>query len=198
MIFVRIAITGLIMTALYGQAFAFIFGIRFSNVNQPLPAAIEGTQSGDRFGVYVGQNEKNNDFLLGLDYDSYKSQRADSSFYSRRIVVDLGYRYRLFSGDKIQGTNVLPFFSLHYYHSFGKIKAEDLVMSSQDRAYNKDLISDQGGWFSVGAEYYFSPLFSLGCEGGIRYSRAKSKAYGYDIKFSEYRTFAAILIGFRF
>jgi len=195
--FFRLTITAFMLITLSSSASALMFGVRFSNVNEPLPPVMNDSQRGDRFGVYVGQNEKNNDFLLGLDYDSYKSERADSSLYTRRIVVDLGYRYRLFSGEKIQGTSVLPFVSLHYYRSFGKVKADDSVLSPQDRAYYKDLLSDQGGWFSAGAEYYFSPLFAIGCEGGVRYSKAKSDAYGYDIKFSEYKTFAAILVTFR-
>ena len=188
----------LIMVSLTSNASAVIFGIRFSNVNEPLLLpAIENAQKGDRFGVYIGENQKNHDFLFGVDFDSYKLEKPDTLLYSRRLVVDIGYRYRLFSGAKIEGTNVLPFFAVHYYRSFGKIKADDSVMSPADRAFYKDFASDQGGWFSVGAEYYFAPLFGFGCEGGIRYSKAKSNAYGYDIKISEYKTFAAILITFR-
>lgn len=193
----RIILAVMLIPLLFTEVGAVIFGIRFSNVNEPLLPALENAQKGDRFGVYIGKNEKNHDFLLGIDYDSYKQQRADTLLYSRRLVVDIGYRYRLFSGAKIEGTSVLPFFAIHYYRSFGKVRAHDSVMSPEDRDYYKDLTSDQGGWFSIGAEYYFAPMFAIGCEGGVRYSKAKSDAYGYDIKISEYKTFAAILIVFR-
>lgn len=186
-----------VVVLLSGDVGAVVFGIRFSNVNEPLLPALENAQKGDRFGVYIGQNEKKYDFLLGIDFDSYKQERADTLLYSRRLVIDIGYRYRLFSGAKIKGTSVLPFLAVHYYRSFGKVRAHDSIMSSEDRDFYKDLASDQGGWFSIGAEYYFSPMFGLGCEGGLRYSKAKSDAYGYKIKISEYKTFAAILIVFR-
>jgi hypothetical protein len=69
-------------------------------------------------------------------------------------------------------------------------------MSPEDRVYLKDMLNDSGGWLSFGADYYFAPTFSLGAEAGVRYARAKSKAYGYEIKVTDYTSFVAILLSY--
>jgi hypothetical protein len=179
-----------------GDASAMIFGIRYSNLNEPILPAIERQDSRGRLGVYFGTREKGHDFLIGIDYDSYKQQRGDTLLYSRRITTSIGYRYRLFSSQRGAAMKMMPYIGIHYLKSFGKVVADTSVMSSEDRQYYKDLSNDQGIRVSFGADYYFAPVFSLGGEGGIRYTRVKSKAYGYTIKISEYRTFAAILLSF--
>lgn len=181
---------------LAGDVSAFIFGVRYSNLNEPILPAIDRQDSRGRLGVYFGGREKGHDMLLGLDYDRYKQERGDTLLYSRRITASIGYRYRLFSAKKSEAMNMMPFIGVHYFKSFGKVEADTSVISSSDRQYYKDLTNDQGIMVSLGAEYYLAPAFSLGCEGGIRYSKVKSKAYGYTIKISEYRTFAAILLSF--
>ncbi len=186
----------LIFTVFASDASAFIFGVRYSNLNEPILPAIERQDTRGRLGVYFGGKEKGQDFLVGIDYDSYKQQRGDTLLYSRRITASIGYRYGLFSGKKAEAMNMMPFIGVHYFKSFGKVVADSSVMSSEDRQYYKDLTNDQGIRVSLGAEYYFAPAFSFGCEGGIQYTKAKSKAYGYTIKISEYRTFAAILMSF--
>jgi hypothetical protein len=179
-----------------GQADAIIFGVRYSNLNEPLLPAVDRQDGRGRFGVYFGESQRKHDFLFGIDYDSYKIERGDSLLYARRLTGDIGYRYTIFSLDKMDAMKIMPFVAIHYYRSFAKVKADVTVLPEQDRAYYKDIANDQGGWFSVGAEYYFAPAFSMGCEAGLRYSRAKSKAYGYEIKISEYKTFVAILLSF--
>jgi hypothetical protein len=186
----------LLVTIFAGDASAIIFGIRYSNLNEPILPAIQRQDSRGRLGVFFGAREKSQDFLLGLDYDRYKQERGDTLLYSRRITASIGYRYRLFSTEKAEGMNMMPYIGIHYFKSFGKVDADTSVMSSADRQYYKDLTNDQGIRVSLGAEYYLAPAFSLGCEGGIRYAKVKSKAYGYTIKISEYRTFAALLVSF--
>lgn len=186
----------MLVTLLAGDASAIIFGVRYSNLNEPILPAIDRQDTRGRLGVYFGGRERGHDLLLGLDYDRYKQERGDTLLYSRRITASIGYRYRLFSAKKTEGMKIMPFIGIHYFKSFGKVEADTSVISSADRQYYKDLTNDQGIRVSLGAEYYLAPAFSLGCEGGIRYTKAKSKAYGYTIKISEYRTFAAILLSF--
>ncbi len=181
---------------LTGNVYAQIFGIRYTNIRGFVLPGVEQGESKGRFGIYGGLREKGNDIILGIDYDSHKEERGDTSFYARRMALSIGYRYRLFPADKISAMKINPFVSIHYYKSFGKVKADSSFMPEADRAYYKDLSSDSGGWVSLGAEYYFAPGFSLGCEGGIRYAKAKSKAYGYEIKINDYTSFAAILMSF--
>jgi len=167
------------------NAFALIFGIRYSNLNEPV---LQGTDfAGDRgrFGAFIGLREKNNVVFLGLDYDRHKSERADTTFYARRFTANIGYRYQLFPSAKINATKINPFVGLHYYRSFAKVEADESVMTPEERSYLKDMLGDSGGW-----------LFSLGAEAGVRYAKAKSKAYGYEIKITDYTSFVAILFSF--
>jgi len=189
-------ILALLMT--FGSAQGIIFGIRYSNLSGPVMTPFSSGENRGEFGIYFGEREKKSDFLLGIDYDRYKRQDGDIESYARSIMVDFGYRYRLFTGDRMTAMGIQPFAGIHYYKRFGKIEADTTVLSAQDLEYYKDISNDQGGWFSVGVEYYFAPAFSMGCEAGLLYSKAKSDAYGYDTKISEYRTFAAILMSFRF
>jgi hypothetical protein len=85
---------------------------------------------------------------------------------------------------------------MHFYKSFPKVEADDSVMAPEERSYLKDMLGDSGGWLSFGADYYFAPTFSLGAEAGVRYARAKSKAYGYEIKVTDYTSFVAILLSY--
>ena len=92
--------------------------------------------------------------------------------------------------------NINPFIGLNYFKSFSKVTAENYQITQEELDYRKDMLNDSGGWLTWGAEYYFAPPFSMGCEGGIRYTKAKSNALGYDRKITEYTTFAAILLTF--
>jgi len=194
----KIFLVAVLLLAVSVDASAMIFGIRYSNINRPVLTPFEQNVNKGQFGIYFGERQKSSDFLLGIDYDRYKQERGDTLSYSRRFVIDFGYRYRVFSGDRAEAMKIMPFLGIHYFKSFGKVEADSTVMSEADRKFYKDMASDQGGWLSVGAEYAFAPAFSMGCEAGLRYSRAKSGAYGYTIKISEYRSFAAILLSFHF
>lgn len=187
----------LLLAVLLGvDANAIVFGIRYSDIrDQRLPSIIDSGGKG-RFGFYAGVAEKNSSFLVGAEYDRYKSERADSLLYFRRMTINVGYRYSLFAADKAKAMNFMPFVALHYFKSYSKVKADSTVMSDTDIAYYKDILNDYGGWVSFGAEYYFAPVFSLGAEAGLRYTRSKSSAYGYQIKFSSYTTFAALLLNY--
>jgi hypothetical protein len=185
-----------LVALLVSDVSAFMFGIRYSNLNEPVLPAIDRQDTRGRLGVFFGAREKGHDFLIGLEYDRYKQERGDTLLYSRRITASIGYRYRLFPIKKAEAMKMMPSIGIYYFKSFGRVDADSSVMSSADRQYYKDLTNDQGIRVSLGAEYYLAPAFSLGCEGGIRYTRVKSKAYGYTIKISEYRTFAAILLSF--
>lgn len=178
------------------NASALIFGIRYSNLNEPVLQGTDFTGDRGRFGAFIGLKEKKNVIFLGLDYDRHKSERADTTFYGRRFTANIGYRYQLFSSDKINATRINPFIGLHYFKSFSKVEADTSYVDADDRAYLKDMLNDSGGWLSFGAEYYFAPTFSLGAEAGVRYARAKSKAYGYEIKVTDYTSFVAILLSF--
>jgi hypothetical protein len=108
--------------------------------------------------------------------------------------MNMGYRYWIFPADKARVTKINPFVGMHIYKSFPKVEADTL--SPEDRGYLKDMLNDSGGWLSCGADYYFAPTFSLGAEAGVRYARAKSKAYGYEIKITDYTSFVAILLSY--
>jgi len=196
----KIFVLILLAVILFGvadNANALIFGIRFSNLNQPVIPTIDNIQDNkSRFAVFGGFREKNHDFVVSLDYDRHKNEWADTSLYVRRYTVSFGYRYRLFSAEKIEGMNINPFVGFSYFKSFSKVQVENYQISPEELQYQKDMANDGGGWLSLGAEYYFAPAFSMGCEGGIRYTRAISKAYGYEIKITDYTTFAAILLTF--
>ena len=181
---------------LFQDASALIFGIRLSNLNEPV---LEGTDfSGDRgrFGAFIGFREKNNVVFVGLDYDRHKSERADTTFYARRFTANIGYRYQLFPSAKINATKINPFFALHLFKSFPKVEADASLMTPEERQYLKNMLSDSGGWLSFGSEYYFSQAFSLGAEAGIRYAHAESKALGYQVKVTDYTSFVALLMSF--
>jgi hypothetical protein len=178
------------------NAFAVIFGIRYSNLNEPVLNGTSFTGDRGRFGSFIGLQEKNNVIYLGLEYDSHKTEIADSTFYGRRFTANIGYRYQLFSSDKINATKINPFIGFNYFKSFANVKADASVMTSQERGYLKDMLNDSGVWLAFGAVYYFAPTFSLGAEAGVRYARAKSSAYGYEIKITDYTSFAAILMSF--
>lgn len=184
------------MLLLTQESSAAIFGVRFSNLSEPILPAIERQDSRGRLGVFAGTRQKNNDFLIGLDYDRYKQQRGDTLLYSRRVTVSIGYRYRLFSTDRTEAMKIMPAVGVHIFKSFASVSADSSIFSEQDRNYYKDISNDEGVRVTLSSEYFFAPAFSFGCEGGIQYIRAKSKAYGYTIKVSEYRTYAAILISF--
>jgi hypothetical protein len=156
---------------------AVIFGIRYSNLTQnPLPG--------------------NSLLIIGADYDRYKLERGDSLLYSRRLVVDAGYRYYLLPADKAKAMEINPFVAGHLFKSFSRVTADSSVLAPADVQYYKDLSNDIGGWVSLGAEYHFAPAFSFGGETGLRYSRAKSKAYGHDIKLGQYTSFVALIMTF--
>lgn len=178
------------------ESSAVIFGVRYSNLSEPLLPAIERQDSRGRLGIFVGGREKGHDFLLGMDYDRYKQQRGDTLLYSRRVTVSIGYRYRAFSTEKMEAMKIVPTVGVHLFKSFSSVNADTSIFSAQDRQYYKDISNDEGARVAVSVEYFFAPPFSFGCEGGIQYSRARSKAYGYTIKVSEYRTYAAILVSF--
>lgn len=181
-----------------------VFGVRYTNTQEPALKGLSGLSqrgvsdlsSKGRFGLYAGTQSGNNVFLVGLDYDRFKMERGDSLIYSRRLTIDIGYRYQLFSVDKAKAMNFMPFLALHLFKSYAKISADSAIMSPTDAKYFQDISNDEGGWISLGGEYFFAPVFSLGAEGGLRYTRANSSAYGYDIKLREYDTFVALLLSF--
>lgn len=186
----------ILITLIAENAFGLIFGIRYSNLNEPV---LQGTDfAGDRgrFGAFIGLREKNNVVFLGLDYDRHKTERGDTTSYGRRFTANIGYRYQLFSSAKTNATKISPYIGMHFYKSFAKVEADTSVMTSRDRTYLRDMLNDSGGWLSFGADYYFAPTFSLGAEAGVRYAKAKSKAYGYEIKTTDYTSFVAILLSF--
>ena len=178
------------------NASALIFGIRYSNLNEPVLQGTEFDGSRGRFGAFLGLSEKNNVIFLGLDYDRHKNQRADTTFYGRRFTANIGYRYQLFSSAKINATKINPFVGLHLYKSFAKVEADESLMTVEEKRYLKDMLGDSGGWLSFGADYFFAPTFSLGAEAGVRYAKAKSKAYGYEIKTTDYTSFVAMLLSY--
>ena len=181
------------------QSEAMVFGIRFSNTQeQPLYAVtgIDGPGSKGRFGIYVGQQSGNNVFLAGINYDRYKMLRADTLLYSRRYTIDLGYRFQLLPADKARAMSFMPFLALHLFKSFSKVEADSAILSPAEVKYLKDISNDDGGWISAGGEYFFAPVFSLGAEAGLRYTRANSNAYGNNIKIRQYDTFIALLMSF--
>jgi hypothetical protein len=190
-------IISLILVTVFGaEARAIVFGIRYSDIReQRLPSIVDASSKG-RFGFYAGIAEKSSSFLIGAEYDRNKSERGDSLLYFRRMTVNIGYRYSLFPADKAKAMSFMPFVAVHYFKSYSKVEADSTVMSAIDVEYNRDMLNDSGGWISFGAEYYFAPVMSLGAEAGLRYSKAKSSAYGYDIKFGDYTTFAAILLNY--
>ena len=185
-------------TLFYGvEARAIIFGVRLSNVlEQPLPPSFGDGASRGQFGVYLGTTKGTNTFLFGADYDRYKTERGDTLLYARRLTVNFGYRYLLMPKDKSTAMSFMPFISAHAFKSFAKVNADSTVLSKADADYYEDISNDEGAWVALGAEYFFAPVFSLGAEGGIRYTRANSKAYGYNVKIRDYTTFAALLLTF--
>ncbi len=186
----------LALTLFYGvEARAIIFGVRLSNtLGQPLPPSFGDGASRGRFGIYLGTKEGPSTFLFGADYDRHKTLRGDTLLYARRLTVNFGYRYMLLPADKSTAMNFMPFISAHVFKSYSKINADSNIVSTADADYYEDISNDSGAWLALGAEYFFAPVFSLGAEGGVRYSRANSKAYGYDIKIRDYTTFAALLL----
>jgi hypothetical protein len=178
---------------------AMVFGIRYTNTQEQVLKGLNGVVdpvAKGRFGLFAGQESGNSTILVGFNYDRFKMQRGDSLLYSRRLTVDVGYRYQLLSADQAKAMSFMPFLALHIFKSYSKVQADSSIMRPVDVTYYKDISNDEGGWFSVGAEYFFAPVFSLGAEGGIRYTRANSNAYGYAIKIREYNSFVAILMSF--
>ncbi len=180
---------------------AAVFGIRFSNTQeQPLRALVDkgigDSGAKGRFGLYAGTTQGSSYFLIGADYDRFKMERGDSLLYSRRLTIDFGYRYQLLGADKAKAMNFMPFLALHLFKSYSKVEADSGTLRPAEVKYFQDLSNDEGGWLSVGAEYFFAPVFSLGAEGGLRYTRANSKALGWDVKIRQYDTFVALLLSF--
>ncbi len=183
---------------------AMVFGVRYTNTQEPILKSLNGLNQrgiGDlgskgRFGIYVGEQNGNSVFLFGVDYDRFKLTRGDSLIYSRRMTLDIGYRYMLMSTEKSKAMSFAPFFAIHVFKSYAKVNVDSAFLPPANARYLQDISNDDGAWVSLGAEYFFAPVFSFGAEGGLRYSRANSKAYGYDIKLREYNTFVAILVSF--
>jgi hypothetical protein len=176
-----------------------VFGIRYTNTQEQALKGLDGVvdpASKGRFGLYAGQESGNSTILVGFNYDRFKMNRADTLLYSRRLTVDLGFRYHLLPADQAKAMSFVPFLAVHIFKSFSKVKADSSILRPADATYFKDISNDDGAWVSVGAEYFFAPVFSLGAEGGIRYTRANSSAYGYDIHIREYNSFVAILMSF--
>jgi hypothetical protein len=175
---------------------AMIFGIRYSDIReQRLPAPFDDGSRG-RFGYYAGAAQGPSILLVGVDYDRLKTTRGDSLLYFRRLTANIGYRYQTMPADKGKAMSFMPFIALHYFKSFAVVKADSGMLAPVDVRYYRDMMNDSGFWLSGGAEYFLAPVFSLGGEAGIRYSSAKSKAYGYEIKRSQFTTFAAIIASF--
>jgi hypothetical protein len=184
----------LILTSIESQA--IILGVRLSDASQnPLPG-ISDTGNKGRFGFFLGTQQKNSTFLIGADYDRYKLERGDSLLYSRRLTVNIGYRYQLMPADKASAMSFRPFIALNIFKSFSKVNADTTVMPAAQATYLKDISNDSGGWLSVGAEYFFAPVFSFGAEGGLRYSAASSTALGYQVKIRDYSSFVDLLLTF--
>jgi hypothetical protein len=180
---------------------AMVFGIRYTNTQEQALKGLSGVadpSTKGRFGMYVGQESGNSTFLVGLNYDRFKMNRGDSLLYSRRLTIDIGYRYQLIPVDQAKAMSFMPFLAIHFFKSYSNVKADSAILRPADVTYLKDISNDDGAWVSVGAEYFFAPVFSLGAEGGLRYTRANSTAYGYDIHIREYNTFVAILLSFWF
>ncbi len=183
---------------------AMVFGIRYTNTEEPALKGLSGLSqrgivdlsSKGRFGLYGGVQNGTGVFLVGADYDRFKMTRGDSLIYSRRLTVDIGYRYQLLPADKAKAMSFSPFLALHIFKSYAKVNADSTILSPSDAQYFQDLSNNEGGWISVGAEYLFAPAFSFGAEGGLRYTRANSEAYGYGIHLREYDTFVALLLSF--
>jgi len=201
--FTAILATLLLIAGAESQA-GMIFGVRYTNTQEPALKGLSGLgQTGvsdpgakGRFGLYAGQQSGNSIFMVGADYDRFKMTRGDSVIYSRRLTIDLGFRYQLMPAEKAKAMNFMPFLAIHVFKSYAKVDVDSTIMRPADARYFQDLSNDDGAWVSVGAEYIFSPVFGLGAEGGLRYTRANSKAYGYDIKLREYDTFVALLVSF--
>jgi hypothetical protein len=178
-----------------------VFGIRYTNTQELALKGLKGVVdpvAKGRFGLYAGQQSGSSTFLVGFNYDRFKMNRADTLLYSRRLTVDIGFRYQLLPVDQAKAMSFMPFLGVHIFKSFSKFQADSSSSFPHpaDATYFKDISNDDGAWVSVGAEYFFAPVFSLGAEGGIRYTRANSSAYGYDIHIREYNTFVAILMSF--
>jgi hypothetical protein len=183
---------------------AMVFGIRYTNTEEPALKGLSGlSQKGvvdlgskGRFGLYGGGQSGNGVLLVGVDYDRFKMTRSDSLIYSRRLTIDIGYRYHLLQADKAKAMSFSPFLAVHIFKSYAKVDADSSILNPADARYFEDLSNDDGGWISLGAEYFFAPAFSFGAEGGLRYTRANSNAYGYGIHLREYDTFVALLLSF--
>jgi len=180
----------------FGSASAIIFGTKYSN-NTPAITIAEGSQDNEgRFGIFLGTEEKNHSILLGIGYNRHKFQ-SDASYYTRRLTLSLEYRYQLIATDQAQAMKILPFATIAYFRSFSQVTADSLAYSPAEVSYYKDLSNDKGGWIAIGAEYFLAPVFTIGCEGGLRYVSAKTGALGYEVKITEFKTYVAFLMTFR-
>lgn len=193
----------LLILSMTAESKALMFGIRFSDLTEQTLPAVANVGTRGRFGGFLGAKQKNSVFLIGADYDRFRMQRGDSLLYSRRLTVDIGYRYQLFAADKADAMKIAPFIGIHYFKSFSQVTGDSgmtlpsgLISSPAVIKYLKDLANDSGIIISGGAEYYFAPVFSLGAEGGIRYSKASSSALGYSVKISQYNSYVALLLSF--
>ena len=193
---------GLLILSVSVESKALMFGIRFSDLTEQTIPAVANVGTKGRFGGFLGAKQKNSVFLIGADYDRFKMQ-GDSLLYSRRLTVDIGYRYQLFAADKADAMKISPFIGIHYFKSFSQVTGDSgiklpsgLISSPEVIKYLKDLANDSGMIVSAGAEYYFAPVFSFGAEGGIRYGKASSSALGYSVKISQYNSYVALLLSF--
>jgi hypothetical protein len=121
------------ITLISENAFAVIFGIRYSNLSEPVFKGTDFAGDRGRFGAVLGIREKNSVIFLGLDYDRHKAERADTTFYARRFAVNVGYRYQIFSADKISATKINPFIGLYYFKTFVKVEADTSLMRKRTR-----------------------------------------------------------------
>jgi hypothetical protein len=191
-----ILIVSALVFLISAESKAIIFGVRYSDINKNPLSGIVDVGSKGRFGMYFGVRQSKSVFLVGADYDRYKSVQGDTALYARRLTINLGYRYQLFPKDKVSGMSFNPFIGMHVFKSFSKVNADSSIIPAAQVKYLKDISNDEGGWVSFGGEYFFAPVFSFGAEAGLRYSRANSKALGSEIKIREYSTFVALLLSF--
>jgi hypothetical protein len=141
--------------------------------------------------------------VAGLDF-GWSSVRydgaglpADSSF--TQVGFSIGTKYHIVTPAR---ERVSPYFSVDFFKYFASISTHDDDVSSDEAGYVAALASPLGIGVAFGAEYFFTPAFSIGGEAlGLKLAYAEAELPGGGSRESRYAyvtLYTAITLNFRF
>jgi hypothetical protein len=143
----------------------------------PTPTPLTGWQTtslNNNFGVFILDGKLG--FLLGLDLGYSSAHRdttagavtANTDYSFTQFGFSLGSKYYIL---KPNGGHVSPYVAVDFYKYFASVSTSDKTVTNDQAGYIAGLASPLGFDAALGAEYFFTPGFSVGAEVlGLKYA----------------------------